>query len=191
MSFRSRLAALYNRLGERLGFTVKVIDDKYWRSATANTNAPLARPWYEQRDILEAIYEFCRLNPQAHRIVEISTDFVIGAYAKLVGPEWAHRFWNHPQNNLDLRIYRWAEELARSGELFIVQSRNPVDKMSYVRELPAIVIDQIETEPNDAESPIRYHQLTNDSEGRCGPHTAPIAWEIPSRSCSTTPSINP
>lgn len=173
MTFRSRLETLYHQIGQLLGFAVKVIDDKYWRPLTDNSNAPLLRPWYEQRDLLDKIYELVRTNPHAHRLVEINTDFVIGTKATLTGPDWAHRFWNHPLNRLDRRVYKWAEELSRSGELFIVLSRNPIDRMSYCRELPAISIDQIETDPNDAEKPLRYHQLTDDTEGRWWPAYRP------------------
>lgn len=178
-TLRARLQRLWHTIGEHLGFTVKVIDDKYWRPLTDNTNAPLVRPWYEQRDLLDKIYELCRTNPHAHRLVEINTDFVIGAKATLTGPEWAHRFWDHPQNRLNRRVYHWAQELSRSGELFIILSRNPVDKMSYCRELPAIVIDQIETDPNDAEKPLRYHQLTGDVEGHWWPAYRPDIGQDP------------
>jgi len=110
----------------------------------------------------------------------MTTDFVIGAGATLRGHPWAMDFWNDPLNRLDMRVYRWCDELTRSGELFIVLSRNPASGMSYCREIPAMQIDQIETDPDDLERELRYHQLTAEPEGRWwmgkegGPHPGPL-----------------
>ncbi len=53
-----------------------------------------------------------------------------------------------------------------SGRLFIALSRNPADGMSYVREIPALLVDDIELDADDMERELRYHQLTNDMAGR-------------------------
>ncbi len=161
------LSSLVNRLfgpliAERVREAVKVIDDPYWRSATAS---PLATPWTDKRSQLEKLDKLSRANPLAHRLISMTTDFVIGGGIKLTGNPWARRFWDHPLNDFDTRAFRWCDELTRSGELFIVLSRNPVDGMSYVREVPAVLIDQVETDPDDAEHELRYHQLTQDPEG--------------------------
>ena len=99
----------------------------------------------------------------------MTTDFVIGSGATLrarpasrrsgrgIDPSaWVQAFWNHPLNHLSDRIYAWCDELSRSGELFLVLSRNPADGMSYVREVPALLIDAIETDPEDRELELRY-----------------------------------
>jgi hypothetical protein len=116
--------------------------------------------------MLERLGALCQANPLAARLVGMTTDFVIGGGAVVSGDPWALDFWRHPLNRLDLRIYRWCDELSRAGELFLVLSRNPVSGMSYVREIPALLIDQIESDPNDLERELRYHQLTADTEGR-------------------------
>ena len=129
------------------------------------------RPWHTVRALLEQAAAACDANPLAARLISMTTDFVIGAGATLrvrpaAAQAWVNAFWNHPLNHLSDRIYAWCDELSRSGELFLVLSRNPADGMSYVREVPALQIDAIETDPDDREHELRYHQLTADVEGR-------------------------
>jgi len=154
-------------MDERVQEALKAVDDRYWRSVTDAQG--LSRPWHEQRAELERIGEVVRTNPLAARLVSMTTDFVIGAGAVVRGHPWTQAFWDEPLNRLDMRVYRWCDELTRSGELFIVLSRNPASGMSYCREIPAIQIDQIETDPDDLERELRYHQLTADPEGRWWP----------------------
>jgi len=153
-----------SEMDERVQEALKAVDDRFWRSATDGQGA--TRPWYELRAELERIAVVARINPLAARLVGMTTDFVIGAGATVRGHPWALEFWNEPLNRLDMRVYRWCDELTRSGELFIVLSRNPASGMSYCREIPAVQIDQIETDPDDLERELRYHQLTADPEGR-------------------------
>ncbi|MHB1296678.1 MAG: hypothetical protein ACYC4R_17005 [Anaerolineae bacterium] len=127
------------------------------------------RPWHEQRTELERIAAVCRSNPLAARLVAMTTDFVVGAGATLDAPPWAHAFWQDPLNRMDLRVYRWCDELARAGELFLVLSRNPVSGMAYVREIPSLRIDQVTTDPDDLERELAYHELTGELEGRWWP----------------------
>jgi hypothetical protein len=148
----------------RVQAALKAVDDRYWRNVT--DGQPQACPWHEVRTTLEKVATLARTNPLAARLVAMTTDFVIGAGARLEGPPWAHAFWEDPLNRIAGRVYRWCDELSRSGELFLVLSRNPVSCMSYVREVPALLIDHIETDPDDLERELRYHQLTADPEGR-------------------------
>jgi hypothetical protein len=166
MALRSwLLERLFAReMDERVQAALKAVDDRYWRSATDPRQA--TRPWYELRAELERIATVCRTNPLAARLVGMTTDFVIGKGATISGHPWALEFWNEPLNHLDMRIYRWCDELTRAGELFIVLSRNPATGMSYCREIPAAQIDQIETDPDDLERELRFHQLTQDPEGK-------------------------
>jgi len=148
----------------RVQQALKVIDDKYWRNLSDGQST--TRPWYQVREQLDKVAQVCRVNPLAARLVSMTTDFVIGAGAEVEGNPWVLEFWNHPLNALNRRAYRWCDELSRSGELFLVLSRNPISRMSYVREVPAILIDEIQTNPDDLEREIAYHQLTDDTEGR-------------------------
>lgn len=163
---------LGRQVDARVQAALKVVDDavgdrRYWRPA--NDPSGLQRPWSDIRLQLERIQRVCLGNPLAQRVVGLTTDFVIGSGAELVGSPWALAFWEHPLNALNLRVYRWCDELSRSGELYLVLSTNPLDRMSYVREVPAILIDEIETDPDDLERELRYHQLTSQSEGRWWP----------------------
>jgi hypothetical protein len=151
-------------------------DEPGWRG--------VQRPWHIVRGLLLQAASACETNPLAARLISMTTDFVIGSGATLrVRPApgsvargvpsdagdpnaWVQAFWNHPLNHLSDRIYAWCDELSRSGELFLVLSRNPADGMSYVREIPALQIDAVETDPEDRERELRYHQLTEDVEGR-------------------------
>lgn len=151
----------------RVRQAVEARDDGYWRPLAAADGT--ARQWHEVREQLQEIAALCRENPLAARLVGMTTDFVIGSGAHLEGPPFAQRFWHHPLNHMDTRIYAWCRELSRAGELFIVLSRNAVDGMSYVREIPALQIDRIDTHPQDRERELRYHQLTDDVEGRWWP----------------------
>jgi len=157
----------------RVQMALKAIDDPYWRNVT--DGQPQARPWHVVRATLEKAAELGRTNPLAARLVAMTTDFVIGAGARLEGPPWARAFWDDPLNRVGGRVYRWCDELSRSGELFLVLSRNPVSRMSYVREVPALLIDRIETDPGDLERELRYHQLTADAEGRWWPGVAAVS----------------
>ncbi len=145
-----------------LNTTQVVDDDGGWRALTDPAGA---LPWHELRATLTRAAEVCRRNPLAARLVSMTTDFVVGQGATLSGPAWAQAFWTHPQNRLEARIYRWCDELTRAGELFLVLSRHPVDGMSYVREVSAERIDRIESDPDDAERELRYHQLTEEADG--------------------------
>lgn len=158
---------LKEEVDRRVQAAVKVVDDRYWQRLS--DGAAPQRPWYEVRQNLERLAEVCRSNPLAARLVSMTTDFVVGAGAQLEAGPWVRAFWEHPLNRLDLRLYRWCDELTRSGELFLVLSRNPVDGMSYVREVPAVLVDEIVTDPDDLERELRYHQLTGDVDGRWWP----------------------
>jgi len=148
----------------RVQQALKVVDDKYWRNVTDGQST--TRPWYQVREQLEKVTQVYRVNPLAARLVAMTTDFVIGSWVKVEGDPWALSFWNHPLNTLSHRVYQWCDELSRAGELFVVLSRNPISRMSYVREVPAILIDDIRTQPDDLERELAYHQLTDDTEGR-------------------------
>ena len=150
---------------------VRNAEEPGWRPLTADA-AGLDQPWWAVRETLERAERICETNPLAARLVCMTTEFVVGGGARLQGPAWAQRFWDDPRNALDQRVYRWCEELCRAGELFLVLSSNPATGMQYVREVPAARIDAIDTDLDDAELELRYHQLTDETEGRWWPSAA-------------------
>ncbi|MGQ9666334.1 MAG: hypothetical protein ACUVWB_03390 [Anaerolineae bacterium] len=167
MSWKERMAErLFGGLIEaRVQEAVKVVDDAWWRLVNAPA-APAEPSWLQRQEDLEAALKAWRDHPLARRIVSLTTDYVLGDGLSISSTipevdEWARRFWTHPQNRLDSRLYSWVDELTRAGELFIVLSRNPADGMSYVRLVPACRIDQIDTDPDDLERERRYHEVTS------------------------------
>ena len=168
MTLRDRIAnGLFGDLIEtRVQEAVKVVDDAWWRQVTEGRPTD-ERPWHQRQDDLDAALTAWRENPLARRIVGLTTDYVLGDGINVSSEiasvdRWMRRFWDHPQNRMASRLYGWVDELTRAGELFIVLSRNPADGISYVRTVPAARIDKIETDPDDLERELRYHELTGD-----------------------------
>jgi len=168
MNWRDRIGErLFGALIEqRVQEAVKVVDDAWWRQVDGPAGAD-ERPRHRRRDALDAALDAWRNDPLARRITGLTTDYVLGDGLSVSSDvpavdHWLRRFWDHPQNHMPGRLYGWVDELTRAGELFIVLSRNPADGMSYVRTVPACRIDRIDTDPDDLERPLRYHEVTGE-----------------------------
>ena len=57
---------------------------------------------------------------------------------------------------MDLRLTDMCDELSRSGDLFVLLWRNPIDGMSYIRFVTKDQVTGIETAPNDWETEIAF-----------------------------------
>lgn len=104
-----------------------------------------------------------RKNPIAWRIISITTDYVVGDNIRVNSPnrqlnKFIYEFWNHQQNRMDLRLPSMSDELARSGDLFLILFTNPIDGMSYIRFITKDKIIKIVTAENDWESELEYHE---------------------------------
>ena len=158
----------------RVQNAVKVIDDRWWKQIGGATG-PHDKNWGDLQEDLSDSLEAWRTNPLARRIVSLTTDYVVGdgitvRSERAEVQRFIEEFWKHPLNRIDQRLYAWCDEWTRSGELFLVVSRNPGNGMSYVRSVPASKIDQIETDPDDLERELNYHELVDgDLEGRWWP----------------------
>ena len=69
----------------------------------------------------------------AWRIIQITTDYTVGEGIVVSSPNrnlqrFIEKFWNHPENNVGLRLESMAEELARSATCF---------PFSFVNDTPA------------------------------------------------------
>jgi hypothetical protein len=177
MSWRERVAErLFGDLIQaRVQAAVKVVDDTWWRQV-GGAAGPQDKKWWELRDEFEDALEAWRTNPLSFRIVSLTTDYVVGSGVQISSPvayvdRFVSRFWDHRQNRMGMRIYSWCDELTRIGELFVALFTNPADGMSYVRTIPAVKIDRVETDPDDLERELRYHELRNDApvEGKWWP----------------------
>jgi hypothetical protein len=117
---------------------------------------------YDREEVLRQALEAWRVNPLARRIVELTTQYVVGGGLRLRADAPAtHDFltawWTHPLNQLAMRVYEWCDELTRSGELFLLLSTDAAG-MSYVRAVPAAQIEQIQTAANDVQQELAYTQ---------------------------------
>jgi hypothetical protein len=125
--------------------------------------------WDRRKMFAEALRAW-RVNPIARRIVNLTTSFIVGKglTIKVKDDPATERFllewWNHPLNKIGKNAKRWKDEDVRAGNLFFLFS---VDEsgMSYIRAVPAELIEEIETSPNDVEQETRYLKNAGLDEG--------------------------
>jgi hypothetical protein len=142
----------------------------------------------DRAETLRQSYEAWLTNPLARRIVELTSQYVVGGGIRLSSPDesaqrYLNAWWNHPLNRMDVRVTEWCEELVRSGELFIVISTDP-SGMSYLRAIPASQIQSIASAENDLEQEqsFREYPRAGESDGREWP-----AWQESSAGCEPLP----
>ena len=130
----------------------------------ARGGGPLDRSWAELSGQFSDALETWRKNPLARRIIGLTSSYVVGDGITLTsayGPlkRYLAQWWSDPKNLMDLRLTALSDELARAGELFIVLHFNRADGMSYVRTVPASLIDGIKWVPGDYEEETSYHEM--------------------------------
>jgi len=150
-------------------------EDWYWGRMTAGTEEDylwrrLSDNWY-MKDVQPAVYleihndcyEAYNANPLAASIVEMITNFTLGR--GLVVSATNRRvqrvldaFWRDPDNHMDERIYTISTELSIYGEQFIRFFVNPIDGSVKIGQIDPSTIDEIETDPDNIEKPLRFHQ---------------------------------
>ncbi len=137
-------------------------EDFWWRRLSDN--------WY-QKDVIPSTYleihnqcyEAYNANPLAFAIVEITTSFVLGKGVKVAAKSKKVQgildsFWHDPDNRMDSRIYDMCRELSLYGEIFVRFFVNRFDGKVKVRLIDPSIIDQVETDPDDIETQLRFHQ---------------------------------
>lgn len=125
----------------------------------------------DREELLAQALEAWRTNPLARRIVELTSQYVVGGGISFRCPHahtrrFLHEFWNHRLNRMDMRVFELCDELTRSGEIFLLLSTDP-SGMSYLRAVPAQEILSIDTAGNDLEQELAYH-------GRDAAGSAPV-----------------
>ena len=135
------------------------------------------RDWAEMQGAYSDALEAWRKHPQARRIIDITTDHVLGdglrpTASGMMG-RFIDQFWSHRQNRMDMRLPALVDELSRAGDLFVVLFRNSADGMSYVRVVPKSQILRIDVAENDWEQELAYHE-------KRGPGEEPRMWLSPS-----------
>lgn len=111
-------------------------EDRWWRSLTKAGEKDVTPT--SLKDQLEQSLEAYRSNPLAFRIIELTTDYVLGRGIALLARDprvavFVTRFWQHPENRMDTRVYDMCTELSLAGELFVAFFTNPLDGMTYIR----------------------------------------------------------
>jgi len=137
-------------------------EDYLWRRLSDN---------FYQKDVIPSTYleihnqcyEAYNANPLAFAIIELTTSFVLGEGITISGnnkrvQQVIDAFWYHPENRMEERIYSLCTELSLYGELFIHFFVNQYDGSVVIRQIDPSLIDQIETDPEDVEKPLRYHR---------------------------------
>jgi len=120
---------------------------------------------YDRQKILVQAITAWRTNPMARRIIELTSEFVIGDGLSFHAPTNCERtlreFWKHPLNNLDEQLPEWADEAWRTGDLFLLCSVDIGGRL-YVRAMPSEQIGVIECAPNDYRQEITYRRDAMD-----------------------------
>jgi hypothetical protein len=115
---------------------------------------------YDRTDVLSQSLEAWRTNPLARRIVELTSQYVVGGgltiNTKHTGAgAFFSDFWNHRLNHMPVRLAELCDELTRTGNLFVLVSTDQAG-MSYIRILPASEIEEINSKENDIEQPVSF-----------------------------------
>lgn len=163
------------RLNEQISpISEAMTEDAYWGRVAGDEQdyfwRRLSSDW-SQKDVLPATYaelhnrcyEAYNANPLAFAIIEITTSFVLGKGVKVEArtarvQKVLDGFWDDPDNRMEARIYDICTELALYGEIFLRFFVNPFDGRVKIRMIDPSLIDEIETDPEDIETPLRFHQ---------------------------------
>lgn len=137
-------------------------EDFFWRRLSDN--------WY-QKDVLPSTYlelhnqcyEAYNANPLASAVIEITTSFVLGKGVMVAAREPVVQdvlmdFWHDLDNHMETRVYALCTELSLYGEQFIRFFVSPYDGRVKIRQIDPSLIDQIETDPQDIETELRFHR---------------------------------
>lgn len=147
---------------EEASFAETIIaEDRGWRSLISGGMRELT--WAQTIENLNNATLAYRTNPIAYRLVALQVEHVLGDGMKLVAEDprinaEVERWWHHPLNSLDVRQFDMLTALTLDGEIFVAEHVNPFDMTSYLRLVPAALLDRIETNPDDLEDELRYHQ---------------------------------
>ncbi len=130
-------------------------DATFLLGSRALNGGPRDRLIPDRQTLLEQSLEAWRLNPLARRLIELTTQYVVGSGVSLrckhaPTARFLEAFWNHPLNRMAVRICEWCDELSRSGNLFVLLSTDSAG-MSYVRAVPASEVAEIQHRPNDVD----------------------------------------
>ncbi len=145
---------------EGFSTTPNLVTDDHWQTISGRKHD---RTWSEIQELYTDALTAWRKNPMAWRIISTTVNFVIGDGVEFTSKNkslnnFIQQFWNHRKNQMPLRLVPMCEELARSGDLFVLLFRNSADGISYIRFVTKDQILKIETAPNDWETELVYQE---------------------------------
>ena len=145
----------------RTGLNLVEDDNSFLVGVSQLGEQPRDRHLYDRLQVMDDCLDAWRFNPLARRIIELTTQYVTGGgmqlnCADLRAREFLLGFWRHPLNHIDARLGELSDELARSGNLFLLLSTD-AGGMSYLRAVPSADIERISSQPNDVEQELSYH----------------------------------
>lgn len=129
-------------------------DDHQYRRLSAHYGRDLSSFTHER--MLEIAYYLYDRNPLAHRIVELTKDFVVGGGVnyRTESPEVQEildDFWNDPINNWDLKQHERVLELGLFGEQCYPVFVNPYNGRVRLGSLDPVKICDVQTNSENAE----------------------------------------
>ena len=170
-----RLARLLRipRQSTRASFSAPAEREATFLDGSRSLDHPIDRYAPDREEILHKALEAWRINPLARRIVGLTSQYVVGggiSFSSSHEPTSAflHAFWEHPLNQLPLRLYEWCDELTRSGNLFLLVSTDAAG-MSYLRAVPTAQIRTIRSRPQDPDQEVAYEMQPGGWEGTDAP----------------------
>ena len=121
---------------------------------------PYDRASYDRQELMEDCLDAWRFNPLARRIIELTTQNVNGGGMTVSADEapaeaFLRQFWCHPLNKMDLKLSELSDELARTGNLFLMLSGD-ASGMSFMRVVPSTDVIAIQSRANDVEQELTY-----------------------------------
>ncbi|BCL79525.1 hypothetical protein ccbrp13_19900 [Ktedonobacteria bacterium brp13] len=137
-------------------------EDYYWRRLSDDFTFKDVVP-STYLELHNQCYEAWNANPLAAAIIEMTTSFVLGKGVLIeAGQRKVQRvlndFWDDPANRMEERVYNICQELALYGEIFVRFYVNRYDGTVKMRMIDPSLIDQIESDPDDIETPRRFHR---------------------------------
>jgi len=144
-----------------------IIDDDHtqgWQPLGLAGDGPNDRDWNEHYEDLTDALEAWEQNFLVRQVVRLTTAFVVGDGLAVrssdpVINDFIAEFWAHEENDISARLSGWCDELTRSGELFLILFTDPIDGLSFIREMPASQIERIVTDPDDYEKHLGYREI--------------------------------
>lgn len=157
---------LNSRFGRVLASELKaspITDNNFFPNGM--TDSYRTRYDYDRVKIQSECLRAWRINPIARRIVNLISQFVVGDGVSM---ECDHRatqrfideWFNHPLNRIPSQLKAWKDEGTRTGNLFFLFSVDKVTGMSFIRAVPADLIQDIQTSENDVMQETYYVRTT-------------------------------